>query len=224
MGLYVSLIYVTIQNPENCSKYIPIIRKFNEDSLSNISENIITNSYVISLDWDRADIGTKKKLMNTLKSLMDAGAVLTLFKDFYNESFDNKEKREIALEWLKLETDTLSIDEYVRNPIKMEKLIQFSGSDFFMYDLYVDENIDIETINDETVFYLDAPVDVDDNDNEIYPPFAKENGLWIYFIGEKVAEIILNTRHQLCPKIPGIDDYINNFNYYNKHDCCFTFE
>ena len=224
MGQYVSLVYVIIQNPENCSKYIPIIRKFNNDSLSNIRENIITQSHVISLDWDRTDIETKNKFMNTLRSLMDVGALLTLLKDFYTDAFDNKDKREITLEWLKLETDTLSIDEYLRSPIKMEKLIQFSESDFFNFDLYVDESLDVEIISGDTVFYLDDPVDVDDNDNEIYPPFAKKNHLWIYFIGEKVAEIIGNTRHQLCPKIPSIDDYIKNFNYYNKHDCCFTFD
>lgn len=80
--------------------------------------------------------------------------------------------------------------------------------------------------NVNTIFYFDVPVEVDDgdNDNETYPPFTKENKLRLYFIGEKVAEIIGNTRHQLSPKIPDINDYIKNFNYYNKHDCCVDFE
>jgi len=90
------------------------------------------------------------------------------------------------------------------------------------YALYIAP--DVETINADTMLYLDDYVEVDDDLNEIYPPFAIENKLWIYFHGDIASSIIGNTRYQLFPKIPSIDDYIVNFNYYSEHDAYYNFE
>ena len=221
MGQYVRLIYVAIQNSDNCSKYIPIIRKFNNGSLNDIRENIISQSHVISFNWDKADVEEKKKFTGTLKNLMSAGAELVLFKDFYNDAFTNKEKREIPLKSLLQETETVGISKHLRTPIKIERLIQFAENELDMHVLYTNPNVEI--VDMYTEFYLDDPIEVDDNDSEIYPPFAKANKLLYYFNGDIASDIIANTRHQLDPKVPSVDDYIKNFNYYSKHDCFIDF-
>jgi len=117
--------------------------------------------------------------------------------------------------------DTLSIEGYVRTPIQMRHLIRFTEEELDQYTLYIAP--DIETINADTIFYLDDYVDVDDDLNEIYPPFAKANKLWTYFHGDIAADIISNTRYQLSPQIPSIDEYIANFNYYSEYDAFITF-
>ena len=220
MGHHIFLTYVTIQNTDNYRKYIPIIRKFNHDSLSDIKENIVNRSHVISFDLDRADIESKREFVSTLESLIDAGAELILFKDFYNEVLDNKEKREIPLESI-LKTDEVSIQNFLRVPVKIKQLVRFSEHELNMYALYVTS--DFKTVNKDTLFYLDDHVEVDDNDNELYPQFATENNLEIYFHGDIASGIIGNTRHQLDPKSPSVNDYIKNFNHYDKHDCFLDF-
>jgi len=115
----------------------------------------------------------------------------------------------------------MGIDEYLRVPIQIEQLIQFSQDELDMYVLYVYS--DFEIVTADTVFYLDGYCEVDDADNEIYPPFVVKNNLLSYFHGDIASDIIANTRHQLKPKIPNADDYIKNFNYYNKHDCFVDF-
>ena len=90
-----------------------------------------------------------------------------------------------------------------------------------MYALYVDS--DFGTVTADTVFYLDHFIEVDDDDNEIYPLFAVANNLRYYYNGDIASDIIGNTRHQLEPKTPSVDDYIKNFNYYSKHDCFVDF-
>ena len=116
----------------------------------------------------------------------------------------------------------MEIVKYLRTPIKMEQLIQFIESELDMHTLYTDPNI--EVVNKDTEFYLDNPIEVDDNDNELYPPFAKKSNLLYYFNGDIVSDIIGNTKHQFEPKTPTINDYIKNFNYYSEHDCFFDFE
>jgi len=222
MGQHLCLVYVTIQNSDNFKKYIPIIRKFNSNSLSEIEENIICGGHVISFDWDRANSEQKKNFVDTLENLIKVGAELTLFKDFYVEPLDREEKRAITLEPLKDAVDMLEMYRYVRTPVKMKQLVKFSEEELMEYALYVAP--DVETINADTMLYLDDYVEVDDDLNEIYPPFATENKLWIYFHGDIASSIIWNTRYQLFPKIPSIDDYIVNFNYYSEHDAYYNFE
>ena len=223
MGKYVRLVYVTINNPDNCSKYIPIIRKFNGDSLGDIRENIANRKYVISFDWDKSeyDFDSRNKFISTLKNLISAGAELSLFKDFYNKSFDKKTIKEILLQTVLEEPDTLDIEEHLRTPIKMKQLIQFPKDKLEQYAVYTNSKID--TINADTIFYVDDTVEVDDEDNEIYPLFAQENNLLIYFLGFQMADIISNTKHQLDYKKPSVDDYIKNFNNYSEYDCYFSF-
>ncbi len=65
--------------------------------------------------------------------------------------------------------EKISIEKYVRTPIIMEQLIQISQDELDVYNLYV--NQDIDYINEKTIVFLDNPIEVDDNDNEIYPEF-----------------------------------------------------
>jgi hypothetical protein len=116
----------------------------------------------------------------------------------------------------------MSIENFLRIPVKMEQLIQLTENGLDMYVLYTTP--DVGNINEDTVFYLDNHIEVDDDDNEIYPPFAKQNGLLFYFNGDTATDIIFNTKYQLGEKTPNIDDYIRNFNYYNEHDCFIDFE
>ena len=160
MGRHLCLIYVTIKNPENCKKYIPIIRKFNGSSLSEIEENIICGEHIISFDWDRANSVQKKNFVDALESLIQAGADLALFKDFYIEPLDHEEKRAITLEPLKYAVDTLKVDEYVRTPVRMKQLVKFTEEELMEYALYVAP--DVETINTDTILYLNDYAEVDD--------------------------------------------------------------
>jgi len=116
----------------------------------------------------------------------------------------------------------MEINKYLRTPIKIEQLIQITPSELDEFTLYADKVI--ETVDENTVFYLDEPIEVDENDNELYPSFINENNLRYFFNGDIVSDIISNAQHQLEPKTPTIDDYVKNFDYYHKHDCFFNFE
>lgn len=115
----------------------------------------------------------------------------------------------------------MSIEKFLRIPIKVEQLIQLSEDELNMCVLYAMPEVD--NISEDTVFYLDDFIEVDDDDNEIYPPFAKETGLVYFLNGDIVADIISNTKYQFGEKTPRIDDYIRNFNYYCKYDCFVSF-
>jgi hypothetical protein len=226
MAQYTQLVYVTILGArEDCTKFIPILRKFSGESLADIKEKLISESPVISFNWDKADFAAKKAFTDILKTLIDSGAKLMLSKDFYNDTFTQKQTKEIPLETLTHETDTDSIEDYLdysKMPIKIAQLLRFSKDDLDRYTIYV--HYDTEDIDADTGFYIDEHVDVNDDDEEIYPDFVDEMDLEPYFSGDRVADIIDNTRHQLDPAVPTIADYINNFNYYNKHDCFLTFD
>ena len=112
------------------------------------------------------------------------------------------------------------IEEFLRTPVKMGQIVQFSGDELDMYCLYTAP--DVESIDKNTLFYIDGYTEIDDDDNEIYPQFIRENNLCIYFHGDIASDIIRNTKHQLEPRIPSVDEYIENFNYYNEHDCFIT--
>ena len=223
MGKNSILTYVTIQNPENYMAYIPVIRPFSGDSISDIKENLQNQRHVISFAWDSADTKSKKHFVQTLTSLLNIGAELKLFRDFYNSTFDHKEIKEIPLELIIRKFDTVSIDGYLRVPITMKQLIRFAEHELDMYTLYVASDFNWK-VKATTVLYLDDYVEVDDGDNEIYPPFAKERNLMVYFHGDIVSAIIENTREQLIPKIPTVNDYIKNFNYYCAYDAFYDFE
>ncbi|MEO3944834.1 hypothetical protein [Gorillibacterium sp. CAU 1737] len=109
--------------------------------------------------------------------------------------------------------------DVIRKPITIHQLIGIAQDDLDEFNLYRKED---SPIDETSTLYLDDPIDVDDEtDEEIYPEFAKEHGLSIYFSGQVASDLIANTRHQV--KNPSLQDYIDNFNYYDKHDCFFTF-
>lgn len=108
---------------------------------------------------------------------------------------------------------------YLREPITISQLIQLTESQLDPLNLYRKEE---GWIDEASILYLDDPVEVDDEtDEEIYPDFAEEQGLTIYFFGQVAADIIANTRHQI--QQPSVQDYVKNFNYYDEHDSFFTF-
>jgi len=131
-------------------------------------------------------------------------------------------KKEIAFAYSDKKEMGISIDKYLRTPIKMEQLIQITPSELDMFTLYTDA--DVKSIDRDTELYIDDPIEIDYGGNELYPTFAKKNGLSYYFNGDIASDIIWNTKHQLGSKTPSIDDYIKNFNYYDKYDCFFDFE
>ena len=109
----------------------------------------------------------------------------------------------------------------LRVPLKMENLFQIPQDILDGYDLYAMP--DMSQADKNTIMYLDDHVSVDDEtDEEIYPKFSVEHNLIWFFSGPVVADIIMNTKHQL--QNPTVDDFIVNFNYYNKNDCFFTFQ
>ena len=221
MGQRIGLLHVKVNSSDNIKSYVPIIRKFSGDSLTAIREKILNGDYVISFDWDREDSELKNSFTSTLKSLVDVGATLSLYKDFFNEKSNDKDVKAIPLKSILTQTDMLDISEYLRTPITMKQLIKFSEDDLYNYDVYTKSKI--ETIDVKTVFYIDNAVEVDENDNELYSAFIQENDLCIYFLGSQAADIIDNTRYQLDNKIPNVADYIKNFNNYSKHDCYYDF-
>lgn len=113
----------------------------------------------------------------------------------------------------------MNIDNYLRTPITIEQLVKFSQNELDMYAVYTKQ--DVKVLDEKTFLFLDEPIEVDDNDEEIYPLFARDNELVYYFFGDIVFDIISNTRYQL--ENPTIENYLANFNYYNKHDCFCTF-
>jgi len=115
----------------------------------------------------------------------------------------------------------MSLDKYLRTPIKLEQLIQFTQDELYNYSLYATS--DVDCIDTNTVVYLDDTTEIDNDENEIKPQFAKATGLRHYFNGYIAYSIIWNTGHQLKPEIPSIDDYMKAFNHYIKNDCFFDF-
>jgi len=221
VGEYIGLVHVVINNPENCKGYIPIVRKFNMDSLNVIKSNAESGSYVMSFDWDREKAASKIEFTNTIKNLIGIGAELSLYKDFFNEKMNGKDTKEIHLKSILAHNDTVDVSKHLRIPIKLKQLVMFNTDELDEYAIYTESNRD--NIDADTVFYIDETVEVDENDTEIYPTFVQENKLEIYFLGFQVADIIDNTRYQLSHKKPSVSDYIKNFNNYSKHDCYFDF-
>ena len=108
----------------------------------------------------------------------------------------------------------------LRVPLKMENLFQIRQDILDEYDLYVLP--DMNQADRDTIVYLDDHVNVDDETlKEIYPAFSIKHDLEWFFSGAVVADIIANTRHQL--QNPTVDDFITNFNHYNKYDGFFMF-
>ncbi len=114
----------------------------------------------------------------------------------------------------------METERYVRTPISLEQLFILDTDLLEEYDLYVKE--DMIEFDENTIVYLDDPLDVDDDtEDEIYPSFAQELDLQWFFSGQVINDIIVNTQHQLVN--PAVKDYIINFIYYNKNDCFLTF-
>jgi hypothetical protein len=114
----------------------------------------------------------------------------------------------------------METEKYVRMPISLEQLFKIDTDLLEEYDLYVKE--DMVEIDENTIVYLDNPLDVnDDTEDEIYPGFAQEYDLKWFFSGQVINDIIVNTQHQLSN--PTVKDYIKNFIYYNENDCFLTF-
>ena len=61
----------------------------------------------------------------------------------------------------------------------------------------------------------------DETDEEIYPEFALKHDLQMHFLGQIIEDIKDNTKYQL--QNPTEEDFLKNFNYYNKHDSFFDF-
>lgn len=88
------------------------------------------------------------------------------------------------------------------------------------HDIYVQK--ECNHITDKTIFYIDRPVTVTQNGEDVvYPEFARINNLDWFMSGEIIVDIICNTLHQL--DAPSYNDFINNIEYYNNNDCFFSF-
>jgi len=141
------------------------------------------------------------------------GARLKKQKQFFQHP--DLYERQCAQMGVKMETE-----KYVRTPISLEQLFKIDTNLLEEYDLYVKE--DMVEIDENTIVYLDNPLDVnDDTEDEIYPSFAQEYDLHWFFSGQVINDIIVNTQHQLSN--PTVKDYIKNFIYYNENDCFLTF-
>jgi len=115
----------------------------------------------------------------------------------------------------------MKVERDIRVPLTIQQLILFEEDRIANYDLYVEKNTN--GFNENMLVYLDDLIDVDDKtDEKIYPKFAINLGLEWYFSGKTVRDIIFNTNYQL--KSAAIRYYIKNFNYYNEHDCFYTFD
>ena len=114
---------------------------------------------------------------------------------------------------LKLET-ALNLSEIIEysidNPLALD--------DYCIY-IKIKKNNSEEIEN--FICYVSDYSEVDDNDNETYPDFVRNNGLELFISGENFEDIRTNTLHQKTNAT--VNDFVFNLNYYLQYDTFFDF-
>jgi hypothetical protein len=68
---------------------------------------------------------------------------------------------------------------------------------------------------------LDDIPDIDDDDNEIYPPFVVNERLEVFLSGENLENVIGSVLHQKIE--PSMNELVEAINYYNERDAFIQF-
>jgi len=82
------------------------------------------------------------------------------------------------------------------------------------FDLYREPSD--EPITKDMVCWVDDGVTGDDNNEDVYPEFSKNNELEFFYSGERFIDVILSVVEQV--EDPDIDIFIKALNYYDDTD------
>lgn len=81
------------------------------------------------------------------------------------------------------------------------------------YDVYISKN---EKLNEHSILYVGKPVEIDEDDNEIYPKEVVENNLEVCYSAENFQDVIDLAYEQKSNA--SIDEIIRCLEYYFKND------
>jgi len=81
------------------------------------------------------------------------------------------------------------------------------------YDVYITKD---EDLNENTILYVGKPVEIDDDDNEIYPIEILENNLEFEYSDENFQDVI-DLAYSQKPNA-SIKEFIKCLNYYAERD------
>lgn len=82
-----------------------------------------------------------------------------------------------------------------------------------IYDIYVAKD---EKLNENTTLYVGEPVEIDDDDNEVYPQEVVENNLEFYYSCQNFQDVIDLAYTQKSNV--SIDEIIQCLNCYTEND------
>jgi hypothetical protein len=78
-----------------------------------------------------------------------------------------------------------------------------------------------KSVTSDAICYLDDIPDIDDDDNEIYPPFVVNERLEVFLSGENLENVIGSVLHQKIE--PSMNELVEAINYYNERDAFIQF-
>ena len=81
------------------------------------------------------------------------------------------------------------------------------------YSIYISEN---NKLKENTLIYVGKPVEIDDNDNEIYPNVVLKNNLEFYYSCETLQDVIDLAFSQKSEA--SIEEIIKCLNFYSDND------
>ena len=123
-------------------------------------------------------------------------------------------------------------------PYKLSELIEvianeayefeYSSRHSFMdtgFDLYADKDDDVDMWYADLVCYAVDGLTVNDEDEEVYPNFAREKGLAFISSGEMFEDVIYAAVYHkgLKNAMPTMDEFISALNYYRHNDAYLPF-
>jgi hypothetical protein len=88
------------------------------------------------------------------------------------------------------------------------------GASIDDYCLYGKDSED--TVAESSVCFIDSTPSVDNNDTEIYPAFARQNGLQLLYYGQQFADVIGNAKRQRPDA--DLSTYVRALNHYLEND------
>ena len=107
------------------------------------------------------------------------------------------------------------IIELVKN--KLDRDFDIDGNEKYesknIYDIYISEN---ENLNSNTILYVGKPVQIDENDNEIFPKEVLSNNFEFEYSCQNFQDVIDLAYSQ--KKDATLDELINCLNYYSEND------